>query len=108
MRKEKINKILNDAKGLKMTVTNMGWDSPTRIGTRLQVTDVETGKYVTVHGTVTYDYYRWGSDFVAPPEDEWRQWGTVSELAELGDRVIIEVESLGYNNKIEVIESWSL
>jgi len=108
MNKERINEILKIAKGLKMTIINMGWDDPTRIGNRLRVTDVESGKEVTVHGTVTYDHYRWGSDFVATPEEEWQQWGTVDELAELGDRVIVEVENLDYYNKVEVVESWSL
>jgi len=108
MKKEKIEKILEKASSLKMTVSNMGWDSPTRIGTRLRVTDVDTGKQVTVHGTVAYNSYRWGSDFIATPEEEWHHWGTVDELAELGDRVIIEVESLNDYDETEVIESWSL
>jgi len=95
------------AKNKKMTIQNMGWDDPTYYGDRIKVTDIESGKTVNVYGKVDYPYFRWGDDYTSSLEDEWAERGTEKELKKLSNKVLIEEESLYYDEEPEITASYT-
>jgi len=95
------------AKDKKMTIQNMGWDDPAYYGDRIKVTDIESGKTVNVYGEVDYPYFRWGDDYTSSSEDEWAERGTEKELKELSNKVLIEVQSLYYDEEPKILASYT-